>query len=36
VQAVDGNLFGVTVTAGATLGAALRQLEKQLSVEAAP
>jgi hypothetical protein len=36
VHAVDGNLFGVTVTAGATLGAALRQLEKQLSVEAAP
>jgi hypothetical protein len=35
VKAVDGNLFGVTVTAGATLGTALGQLKKDLSVEGA-
>jgi hypothetical protein len=35
VKAVDGNLFGVTVTAGATLGAALRQLQEELKAEAA-
>jgi hypothetical protein len=35
VRGVDGNLFGVTVTAGATLGAALQQLQTELSVEVA-
>jgi short-subunit dehydrogenase len=34
VQAVDTNPFGVTVSAGATLGAALRRLQNELTTEA--
>jgi hypothetical protein len=33
IKAVDGNLLGVTVTAGATLGVALQQMQKELVVE---